>query len=59
MRRSDKESEANFYELNEYMKHVDEFYDIYFLKHPEKVGQVQPTVYIASDDEAVFKETKK
>ena len=59
VRRSDKGNEAKFYDLKEYMKHVDEFYDIYFLKYPHTIGKIQPTVYIASDHEAIFEEIKK
>lgn len=55
IRRSDKSTEAYFYEVEDYMRFVDEYYGVYFIKHPEKVGSTRRTVYVASDDESVFK----
>ena len=54
MRRSDKGNEANFYDIKEYMHQVDEFYDVYFLKHPDRVNATKRTVFVASDDKSVF-----
>ena len=39
VRRSDKSNEALFYEVEEYMVYVEEFFETYFLKHPEKSKQ--------------------
>ena len=54
VRRSDKFTEANFFEPSDYMVHVEEFYEAYFLKHPEKANTTKRMVYIASDDQDVF-----
>lgn len=56
MRRSDKYTEANFFSASDYMVHVEEFYDRYFLKHPDKVNTTQRMVYIASDEPGIFKQ---
>ena len=40
------------------MKQVQDFFEIFFFKHPEQRGHAQPTVYVASDDQNVFQELK-
>lgn len=56
MRRSDKYYEARFFEIEDYMAKVDEFYAIYLIKNPDKVNQTQRTVFVASDEATVFKQ---
>ena len=58
MRRTDKiGTEASFHDLDEYMKHVDYFFDIYELMNPEK--KFKRTVYLASDEVSVMKDSSK
>ena len=33
--------EADLHHLKEYMKYVKDFYDKYFMKHPEKINSIQ------------------
>ena len=55
IRRGDKLiKEAKWHSLNEYMKHVDEYYDIYELANPYK--KIDRVVFLASDDIEVFEE---
>jgi glycoprotein 6-alpha-L-fucosyltransferase len=59
IRRTDKiGSEAAFHSLDEYMKHVDEFYDLYELMKNETTSSTSGgrNVYLASDDPAIFDE---
>ena len=56
VRRSDKSNEALFYEVDEYMVYVEEFFETYFLKHPEKANSTERAVYVASDEILVFGE---
>ncbi|XP_078492580.1 alpha-(1,6)-fucosyltransferase-like isoform X2 [Ciona intestinalis] len=56
VRRTDKISEASFFDLERYMDHVESWYDRYQLKHPKK--KVVRRVYLATDDENVIKEAK-
>ena len=41
------------------MTYVKDFYDKYFLKNPEKIGKVNRTVYLVTEDLEVLKEALK
>ncbi len=57
MRRTDKVgTEAALHYLDEYMKHVDLFYDKYDLINNKIVDR---TVYLATDDASVLNEEAK
>ena len=58
IRRSDKYTEADFYAVEDYMKHVEEFWEIYFLKHPDRVNTTQRAVYLASDEGSIFRDIR-
>jgi hypothetical protein len=47
------ESNCDF-ELKEYMKYVDKFYDDYLTRYPEKENTLERIVYLASNDPNVF-----
>ena len=48
--------EAKAVNLDSYMTYVKDFYDKYFLKNPEKIGKVNRTVYLVTEDLEVLKE---
>lgn len=57
VRRTDKVgTEAAFHGIDEYMKFVDEYFDIYELEHGVKV---QRTVYLATDEVDVISDAKR
>ena len=58
IRRSDKSNEAKFYEPEDYMRHVDAFYERYFRDHPHMIATTKRTVYVASDDDQMFSTIK-
>ena len=41
------------------MSHVDEFYDTYLLKYPDRANRTQRAVFVASDDVETFEQLKK
>ena len=53
-RRGDKWSEAVFYDIRDYFRRADEFYETYFLKNPSKRNTTKKMIYLASDDPNVF-----
>lgn len=56
VRRTDKViKEALVHSVDDYMRHVDEWFDIYEKQH----SGVQRKVYLASDDPGVLPEAKK
>ncbi|KAH3846102.1 hypothetical protein DPMN_088396, partial [Dreissena polymorpha] len=56
VRRTDKiGTEALFHNVDEYMRHVEEWFDIYEKQHP----RAQRKLYLASDDPGVLLEAKK
>ncbi len=58
VRRSDKiGSEAAFHNLDEYMKHVEEFFVLYEKMHPGKL--TARNVYLATDEVSVLLEAKQ
>ena len=46
-------TEAKAYEVDEYMKHVDDYYE----QLERRVTVVKRRIYLASDDPSVFNET--
>ncbi|CAK9293615.1 unnamed protein product [Gordionus sp. m RMFG-2023] len=70
VRRTDKiGTEASFHDISEYMKHVDDYFDILDLKRiynssilsssPTQISKIQRRVYIATDDINVLNEATK
>ena len=57
VRRTDKSREAKFYNIEEYMVHVEEWYTNYSLKFPEK--QFNKSVYLATDAPEILSEARK
>ena len=56
VRRTDKVgTEAAFHGIEEYMKHVDEWYDSYEMRHDVQKRRV----FLASDDPSVLQDAKK
>ena len=41
------------------MLHVEDFYQSYFLKNPDKVNTTQRMVYVASDEREIFKQFER
>lgn len=57
MRRTDKvNTEAAFHGIDEYMRHVEEYY---LLRETEAAAGGPRCVYLASDDPSVFKDAVK
>lgn len=56
VRRTDKTSEAKYHEVVEYMREVEEFFEIYFEKHGTKPSKQKRLVYAATDEPAVLEE---
>ena len=56
VRRTDKRKEAGFYDIEEYMLHVKNFYKQYSLLHPSE--NFVKSVYLATDEPRVFSEAK-
>ena len=50
VRRTDKNREAAYHSLDEYMVHVAEWYDAYELTHPN----VERKIYLATDEPAII-----
>ena len=62
MRRTDKWNEAKFFELNEYLKHAQDFFDSYNLRsrmNTGKLDRVLQAIYLATDESNVFIEAQK
>jgi len=57
VRRTDKSSEAKFYNIENYMVHVEDWYRNYSLKFPGKT--FNKTVYLATDTPKVLSEARK
>ena len=55
MRRTDKDTEAAFYGIDEYMVHVEEWYEQLSLTQTVE----QKRVFIATDEPTVIKEAKE
>lgn len=55
MRRTDKNVEAPYHELTDYMKYVKEWFDKYEMNH----GIVRRSVFLASDDPYVVMQAKQ
>jgi hypothetical protein len=51
--------EADAYEFKEYMAHARDFYDKYFMKHPDKLGKIQKTIFISTEDPSIITELKE
>ena len=54
VRRTDKTKEAAYHSLDEYMVHVDEWYDTYEHTRPG----VERNVYLATDDSTVIEDAR-
>jgi hypothetical protein len=48
--------EANAVSLENYMRYVKDFYQKYFLNYPEKIGKINRTVYLVTEDLTVLNE---
>ena len=48
--------EAKAVSLVNYMRHVTDFYDKYFFNNPSKIGKVNRTVYLVTEDLDVLNE---
>ena len=57
VRRSDKNTEASFFEVDKYMCEIERFIQVHSHKYAESSFS-RPTVFVASDDSAVFSELK-
>ena len=57
MRRTDKSGEAKFYNIENYMVYVEDWYRNYSLKFPGKT--FNKTVYLATDASEVLSEARK
>lgn len=57
VRRTDKRSEAKFYDIEEYMIHVEEYYMNYSLKFPRE--KFVKSVYLATDAPEILSEARK
>uniref|UniRef100_H2YQF4 GT23 domain-containing protein n=1 Tax=Ciona savignyi TaxID=51511 RepID=H2YQF4_CIOSA len=57
VRRTDKISEADYFPLERYMEHIENWYDRYSLKHPN--DKVIRRVYLATDAKEIIKEAKQ
>ena len=51
--------EADAYEFKEYMAHARDFYDKYFIKHPDQLGKIEKTIFISTEDPSIIGEMKK
>ena len=52
-------NEAKSYEFKEYMEHAKDFYDKYFMKHPDKLDKTQKTVFVSTEEPNIITEMKK
>lgn len=55
VRRTDKGNEGKFFEVEEYMVYVEEFFETYLLKNPHTVNVTERAVFVATDDAGVVK----
>ena len=51
--------EAKSYEFKEYMEHAKDFYDKYFMKHPDKLDKVQKIIFVSTEEPNIITEMKK
>jgi hypothetical protein len=51
--------EAKAIHLERYMIFVRDFYEKYFIKHPQNQGKVKRKVYLVTEDLTVLDELKK
>jgi len=51
--------EAKAIDLEAYMLYVEDFYDKYMLKNPDKIGKVRKNVYLVTEDLGVLDEALK
>lgn len=59
VRRNDKKYEASFYSSFDYMRHVEEFYELYSIRHPARVKELKRVVYLATDSPSVISQFKR
>jgi hypothetical protein len=48
--------EANAYALKDYMRYAKDFYDKYFMKHPDKLNTIPKTVFISTEEPNITRE---
>jgi hypothetical protein len=48
--------EAKAIDLETYMMYVEDFFDKYMLKHPDKIGKIRKNVYLVTEDLGVLDE---
>ena len=56
VRRTDKQSEAAFHNISEYMKYVEDYYIVYQYQNPNT--NFTKRIYLATDEPSIFEEIR-